>query len=264
MNEQDLFQAIGSAEDVFLAEIEDTKFRHLPPRATLIAAVLIIILLTACAAPMVLRSFDKIVGGQPAENGNGVHLYILRSGSSKPESVEFCPTDVEIEVTADPNAPKTIEEYRIPLALLDYCNVESYTAEESVFTIQLSMNVPHGRTYGIFYRQYAIPPERVITVPDALRNGYFWEQALTTYADVSVLEFSSTSGDLEDRNGASIPSGGTKAPRLYIRNLFWSDGFYLYCLRIPQCYPITEVSDIENIITSLTTVDDLSAYLPPQ
>lgn len=261
MNEQDLFLAIGQAEDRFLAEADQPKPYRLRKPA-LIAAVLAILLLTACAAPAVLRSFDKLTGGEPAENGGVIRITTYTSGSKAPSSTEFYPIDVEVEVAVDPDAPNAIEEYWLPLSLLEYCQVESYTMEPEELTLQLSMKVPrYGRAYNILYQQLILPAEGTVTIPGILENGISWTQTVQAYGEVTALEFSGT-GKLENEDGSYLLYDGNKVARAFFRVIFWSDGFYLYCLKIPQCYPIAGITGIEEIVTSLTQVEDVTQYLP--
>ena len=268
--EEQLLAAIGRAEDRFLEELEQPPLRRLPRHFGLIAALLAL-LLTACAAPAVIRAFDKLENGGISGNGRGhiVHFYSRTSGSRAWEEGEaFVPSDVELEVSVDPDAPGKIETCYLPLKLLDYCQIETYTSTEAEFSLTLSMKVSGDQlAQGIFYRQYPLPKDGHMVVPDIFGPelgfdlaGEELEQTIQSYGDITALEFS---GELRyrDENGRSITRGG-KIAYYYTKYLFWSDGFYLYCLKVPLAYPLN-VEKIEEVLTSLTAVDDIREYLPP-
>lgn len=274
MKEHDLFTTIGGAEDAFLAELEQPQVRRLPKHFALIAAMLALVL-TACAAPVVIRTFDKIQTGSIAENGRGhnyqVSIFTPGEGWSE-QTALFVPSDVELEVSVDPDAPDKIESHYIPLKLLDYCQVESHTDTDSEFSLELSMDFPgvDAQVGGIFYRQYALPEDGHIVIPDVFGRELglglyaFYEselqQSLQTYGETTVLEFS---GDFnyKDADGQPITYADNRIRRFHTKFLFWSDGFYLYCLKIPMAYPLT-ITKVEEIVTSLTAVDDITEYLP--
>lgn len=261
MNEHDLFTAIAGAEDDFLLELEQPQVRRLPKHFALIAAMLALIL-TACAAPVVIRSFDKVQDGAPADNGEGYrfHVYTTQKGVTT-ESTVFIPSDVDLEVSVDPDAPAVIETHYLPLKLLDYCDIESYTDTEKEFSLGLSMKVPrYGRAYGLFYRQYALPEDGNIILPDIFGvDTHEKEKSFQTYGEVTVLEFSGNS-HYEDADGSTLLYDGNKVANGYIKHIFWSDGFYLYCLKIPIAYPLN-ITKVEDIVTSLSAVEDIGEYV---
>ena len=84
MKEYDLFAAVGGVDDRFLEELEQTPARRLPRHFGLIAA-LIALLLTACAAPAVIQSFDKVRSGKRAEEGGGYQIRRYSAGSKTEE-----------------------------------------------------------------------------------------------------------------------------------------------------------------------------------
>lgn len=258
MTEHDLFAAIGQAEDPFLLEIEQVPTRRLPRCFGLIAAMLALVL-TACAAPAVIRSFDKLLGGQRAQDGDGYHVIKYTSNREILDSY-FVPTGVDLEVEVAPDAPAEIESYFLPVKLLEYCQVESCTDTEEEFSLSLSMQVPrYGRAYGISYRQCVLPKDGNVHIEWVL-DALDWEQSFQVYGDMTVLEFSG-SGRYEDADGSTLLYEGNHVAKIYTKQLFWSDGNYLYCLKLPITYnlPITAV---EEIVTSLTAVEDITEYLP--
>lgn len=260
MNEHDLFAAIGSAEDDFLLETEQPPHRRLPGRFGLIAAILAL-LLTACAAPTVIRSFDKLQSGSRPESGKGYTVYQLVNGSPDPGSAHFFSSDVELTVQPDPDAPSEIREVYLPLTLLDICRIEEYSQSDSLFSLKLSMEVPkYGRIYGIIYQQHALPEDGHVLVSDFL-DAVEYKASQKTYGDVTAMEFWGPDR-YEDKDGNMLLYDGNSVVTFYTRHIFWSDGFYLYCLKIPSTNTLT-VDKIGQILSSLAAVEDITAYLPP-
>lgn len=259
MNEHDLFRAIGGTNDVFLQEIDQPPVRRIPKHMGLIAALLALVL-TACAAPVVIRSFDKVQSGSRSQDGNGYTIHVYKGGSKTSERVYFTSSDVELEVERNANAPGTIEEYSMPLKLLDYCDVESYTDTGTLFAVSFSMSsTEQEKGCGILYRQYVIPADGTVVAENFLGSEE-WEREEKNYGDMKVLEFHGY-GALRNTSGNIVLNSKTKVMQTYIRHIFWSDGMYLYCLKLPQIYPIT-YADVEQIVTSLTPVEDITEYLP--
>lgn len=83
------------------------------------------------------------------------------------------------------------------------------------------------------------------------------------YADTTVLEYI---GKGEAADTAYYEKNRDSGIRKYYiidaRYLFWSEGIYLYCLKVPQVYPTVNDAAFEEIVTSLTAVADISEYLP--
>lgn len=256
MMEQELFAAIGGAEDRFLQELEKPRGRRLPRQFGLIAAV-IALLLTACAAPAVIRSFDKLLGGNRAESGDGLHIVTFEGGRAVEE--RFLPTGIDITVEVSEDAPEKIETHYLPLKLLEYAQVESWSDTDGEFSLSLSMKVPrYGRVYGMFYRQYVLPKDGHIHLENLL-DSEEWEQSYQSYADVNALVFSGP-GRYQDSEGNLLLYNGNWIVTIYTKMVFWSDGCYLYCMRVPVTYSLT-ASDLEEIVGSFAQVEDISALL---
>lgn len=261
MNNHELFSIIGSVEDAYLLELEQPQRRCLPRHFGLIAA-LITLLLTACAAPVITRSFDKVESAERSGTGNGCEVYVMVNGSRQWKYDGFRSSDAEVQVTAEPDAPKNLDTQYFPVQLLEYCTPEQCNITDTSLFMELSMKVPrYGKIYGIQYQQHVIPEDGNVIVPYILEDTVFMEQESRVYADVEALVFC---GDITYEN---IPRGepmtiDTVFGMIYSQIIFWSDGYYLYCLRIPLTYnlPVTEV---EGIVTSLTAVEDITQYLTP-
>ena len=254
MNEHDLFRAIGHADDAFLQEIDQPKNRRLPRHFGLIVAVLALVL-TACAAPVVVRSFDKVKGGEIVASDQDI---VIRTNT-----VYSVSKTVSLEVAVDPDAPDTIAEYWLPLKLLEYCNVEGYTQTDTALTVSFSMDTTRNRrVYDILYHQQVLPSDGSFEVEGVLKAG-IWQQCENTYGDISVTEFYGRAA----ASAVDMVSGqlcvGKDTFNAAVRHIFWSDGMYLYCLRLVMSPPVYQ-SKVEQIVTSLAPVEDITQYLPAQ
>lgn len=271
MNEHDLFEAIGGADDAYLQEIDQTNSRRLPRHFGLIAAVLALVL-TACAAPVVARSFDKVKRGEIVTSPKD-YAYISekdRDGNVTKTATMYHSGSVVLDVAIDEDAPDTVEEYWLPLKLLDYCRAESYTADDTAFSAEFSMDtIKNKRAYGISYRQCVLPKDGhieldgILGTADGISGAGMWEQCEKAYGDVTTLEFTGRQPlhyiDIHPDSAAVYDSQAIPTPT--VRQIFWSDGRYLYCLRLVMLFPTT-ADRVEEIVTSLTQVDDIGQYLP--
>ena len=258
MNEETLFEAIGAVENRFLEELEEPPIRHLPKHFGLIAA-LIALLLTACAAPVVIRTFDKVINGSPSENDQ---YFVHRYENGNLTETFYRPSGLDLEVDIAPDAPKKITEHYLPLEFLDHCQIESYSDTEQEFYLSLSMKIPrYGRVYGITYFQRILPKDGIVYIKEAL-DYPMWEQSLRTFGETKVLEISGKDA-YTDADGNTICYNGNWIALITTKQLYWSDGHYLFGLHYPLTYPLSD-ADTEPFLSSLTAVDDLTQYLPPQ
>lgn len=259
MNEETLFEAIGDVENRFLEELEEVPLRRLPKRFGLIAA-LIALLLTACAAPVVIRNFDKVIDGSPAETGPGFHVYVYENGNLT--ETYFRPSGFDLEVNVSPDAPDKIMEHYLPLAFLEHSQIESYSDTEQEFSLSLSMKIPrYGRVYGITYFQRTLPKDGIAYIEGVLDHPD-WEQIMRTFGETKVMEISGKDA-YTDADGNTICYNGNWIAQITTKQLYWSDGHYLFGLHYPVTYPLSD-ADTEPFINSLTAVDDLNQYLPQE
>lgn len=260
MNEHDLFLAIGQADDAYLLELEQPKRRRIPKHVGLIAAVFALVL-TACAAPVVIRSFDKLEGGSVLESDKDMVLVSqLLDGTVLETATFYLSKTAVLDVAVEPGAPDTIEQHYIPLKLLEFCGVDAYTDEETLFSIELSIKAPKKITlHGLLYQQHILPEDGHIEVTDILPTGIL-AQSYETFGNVSALVISGQEM-FTDGEGHRIYESSNTIATFYTKHIFWSDGMYLYCLKLPMTYPI-DYSKLEEIVTSLTAVEDITEYLP--
>jgi len=258
MDDHILFSAIGNVDDTYLAELESTPNRHIPRRFGLVAA-LIALLLTACAAPVILQQFDRIRTAVRSDTGHGCEIYVMVSGSRKWKYAGFRSYDAQIQITPNPDAPGKLETHYLPVELLNYCTPAECEITDTSISMNFSMKVPrYGEIFGIRYQQYVIPEDGNVTVPKILGYSYL-EQDSRTYGNVNALIFHGDVTYPKQKGDARLTSD-ISAGSIYTQIIFWSDGNYLYCLKLPLTYnlPITAV---EKIVTSLTAVEDVSSYI---
>ena len=257
MKEETLFEAIGAVEDRYLEELEASPVQRLPKHFGLVAA-LIALLLTACAAPVVIRSFDKVISGSRSETGFGYLVRTYENGALT--ETHFLPSGLDLEVEVSPDAPETIMEHYLPLAFLEHSQIESYSDTDQEFSLSLSMKIPrYGRVYGITYFQRILPKDGLVYLEDVMDDDE-WRQTMRTFGDTKVMEISGHDA-YTDAEGNTICYRGNWIAHITTKQLYWSDGHYLFGLRYPVTYPLSD-ADTESIINSLTAVEDLSQYLP--
>lgn len=255
MKEQDLLIAIGYADERFLEALEAPAVRRLPKHFALIAAMLALVL-TACAAPVLLQNFAALEKGCVVQSSQDLVLEkIWTDSKGHALSVDTdrysVSKQVSLEVSISPDAPNHIETHQIPLKLLDHAAIESCTDEDALFSLTFSISIPKaGKSSCIQYQQHVLSEDGQMKVEGFLDSG-FWETESQTYAGISVLEIS----------GEALYSGSKGSTRAYTKHLFWSDGLYLYCLKLPIVYPLNS-SMVEDIVASLTAVEDITPYLP--
>lgn len=224
MNEHDLFKAIGAVDDQQLLECEaPTSRRRLRPlgKALLLAAVIAVLSISAMATPSIynalkgsdLRWNNHLYNGFPEDQCGGYELFL--------------------DIDADENAPRTLEQPYIPTAILStdtgYCfcyeDLFLYWRGEYRFE-QYVLPENTDTTYNALIR--TIPNAKVIT---EIRN----------YAGFDVLEV--------------IFDDTTNGERISNRQLYWSDGSYLYYLTLPLD------ADAEQILSTMTAFTDIDQYL---
>ena len=265
MREQDLMAAIGDIDDIYLLELEQPNIRRLPKHFGLIAAILTL-MLTACAAPVILQNFTALQNGGIVDNE---HTITWAELWENPEEhivngnyIILHPNTVALEVTVSEDAPETLVQPCLPLTLLDYASIETCTISETQLSLTLSTKVPqYGQIRGILYQQRILPENGHIEVDSFVGPG-LWNEGMKTYGSISVLEID---GNTSYEQTASEPAleQPSYTGHIYTKHIFWSDGNYLYCLKLPITYSLP-VTAVEDIVTSLTAVEDITQYLPAE
>lgn len=259
MNEQTLFNAIGGVEDSYLLELEQHKVRSLPKHFGLIAAMLALFL-TACAAPAILQHFDALQSGGIVQNEYTVTWDDLWEDPDahfvKGNYIILQPNTVALNVTVSENAPESLEQPCLPFALLDHVSILNGTLTETSLSLEFSGKIPqYGQIRGIFYQQHVLPKDGRIEVENFVDAGLMSEN-MKTYGDISALE-------IEGRTCYPLLDNPREQPAIYTKHIFWSDGYYLYALKLPISFYLP-VTVVEDIVTSMTPVEDITEYLPAE
>lgn len=261
MNAQTLFTAIGTVDDIYLLDLEHSNVRRLPKRFGLIAAMLVL-LLTACASPAIVQHFDVLRSGGILNNEYTVTWDKLWKNPDdyfiNGNYLILHPNTVVLDVTPAADAPETLAQPCIPLALLDYAAIETGELTETALSLELSATVPqYGHIRGILYRQQVIPKDSAAEITNFVDPGLMKEN-MTVYGSVSALEID---GRISYPYIDTTPEKPVFTGHIRTKHIFWSDGHYLYALKIPITYNLP-VTAVEGIVTSLAPVEDISEYLP--
>ena len=278
MKEYQLFEAIGGVEDRFLQELEESSVRHLPRRFGLVAA-LIALMLTACAAPVVVRNLSALKEASIVRTEEDIDLEQLHKeqhGGSVEflgPSVLYMSEKVAMEVETAEELPQTMETYYLPVKLLEACRVENWSVDDTVLRVELSMETTSLRdlrpnvyvyrqpmqVYGLVYQQQLLPEDGRVESEGVLGIG-MWDQRETAYGEISAVEFDGKwTVDAQDLETGELIRGRINSR---IRHIFWSDGVYLYGLRLVSVPPLNTELKMQDILGSMTAVEDLSQYLP--
>lgn len=256
MDNQELFSAIGNVDDLYLLELEQPKLRRLPKHFGLIAAM-IALLLTACAAPAIAQHFDALQSGGIVNNEFTVTWDELwenpESHVANGDYIVLHPNTIALDVAVSENAPETLSQLYLPLSLLDHAAIETGAHTETSLSLELSIKVPrYGKVRGVLYQQHVLPKDGHIELNNFVDSGIMKEN-MKTYGNISVLE-------IEGNTCYPLLDSPRMQSAFYTKHIFWSDGNYLFCLKLPVTYylPVTEV---EGIVTSLTAVEDITQYL---
>ena len=261
MNGETLFEAIGAVEEVFLQELEQRETKGLPKRIVVLAAALALAL-TACAAPVILQNFKALKNGHIALSEEDLvfeEVWTDRDGHlMKFDSDRYYMSgSVCIEVSVWEDAPEKLENYRIPEALLDYCTAEHLEKDDTSLSLELSMNIPrYGKIHGIRYRQQVLAQDGTMEIEGILPSG-LWEQERKIYGDWTVLEYT---GSYDYETEEETVQASSEHRDITTKCMFWSDGQYLYCMRIPVAYPLV-ITEVEKIVGSMTEIEDPESIL---
>lgn len=218
MNEHDLFQAIGSIDEQLLqCEVPHRRLRSLG-KAFLIAAVIAILSISAMAAPAI---YNALKGGTLSWNDR------LHADFPEGESGGY---QLFLDLAAVENAPEILEQPYIPTLLLEDSANDSLCA-----WYDDSFLYWHG---AYRFEQYVITGNvtkiysHVRSIQDADATT-----AMKTYAGMDVLEI--------------IFKGESDSNR----QLFWSDGSYIYYLLLPSDV------DADQILSTMTIFANVEDHL---
>lgn len=242
MNEHDLFLAIGGADDAYLVgekQGQPKRGKRIMWRVGLVAAVISMLAVTVFAAPVILGALSGgdirfVEGGQPY-----ISIYST-AGITSNDGYQ-----VLLDLDVDPDAPETLEDPCLPVSLLENnlpsrCNWEKYGV-----ICWFRYHYPDGRVESVRFEQYTIP-ETVDGMYPAVCRSIPWsivKSRTLACGDKTVYEVTFT---------------GSLREKLETRQLYWSDGKYIYYLLLD--YDV-EAADYEKIIESIQPVEDMTPYL---
>lgn len=219
MNEYDLFKAIGSVDQQELLQCEVSRRRlHSLGKAFLIAAVIAMLSISAIAAPTI---YNALRGGELSRNDR---LY-----PDFPED-QAGGYQLFLDLAAVENAPETLEQPYILTALLGESADEALCAryDDAFFYWRGAYRFEQYVVTGNVNKIYS----HVRSIQDADATT-----AMKTYAGMDVLEI--------------IFMGESDSNR----QLFWSDGSYIYYLMLPID------ANAEQILSTMTVFTNVEDYL---
>lgn len=242
MNEHDLFLAIGEADDAYLAgesRQKTNRGKRILWRVGLVAAVISLLAVTVSAAPLILGGLS---GGNIRLMEDGQPYISIYSTAGKTVGNGY---QVLLELDVDPDAPETLEDPCLPVSLLEgnppsRCNWEKYGV-----ICWFRYHCQDGRTKSIRFEQYTIP-ETVDGLYPAICRSIEWSVVKSRTLECggkTVYEVTFTN---------PLKTG------LETRQLYWSDGQYIYYLLVD--YDV-EAEDYEKMIESIQPVEDMTPYL---
>ena len=256
MDELDIFAAIGGVDEKLLTEAP----RRLPRRWGLIAAVLALAVLTACAAPVVIRSFTAVSGGVAEQTGKYYEQRIAVINQETGVVVSFStsremrPAEylITLEMEGDCKRPKSLEEwYALTWVPEDYVN-HFDNSEENCRILRFATE-DRGNVRGSYIelRQSLLPEGNPVTFTESFANwGTLFVNDMVSeyisYGDAAVLELACEM-DPED---VRIFSGSFQQISRY---LYWSDGAYLFRLEVPY---LMDADTIGKIIGSVQVAEE--------
>lgn len=239
MTNHDLYRAIGEADESFLLACEQPTVRRISKRFGIIAAVMALIL-TACA-PAAIHAFSAL------KEGSVNRLETYGYYELEPSVYEIW---VDIDIAQD--APTSIETIYIPAVMKNYGSELTY--EKYEWAVSFRHNNPNdGPEEFIGFHQVAYPS--YARTGEAFVLGEFHADSDTepqvtmkSFGDITILDIIHES-----------PSWSSEAGAQYVaqRTVYWSDGYYLFLMNLPASW---NDGQIEEMVASLTTVEDLSEF----
>lgn len=239
MTEHELYHAIGNVDEAFLLECEDRPIRRIPKRFGLIAAV-VALMLTACA-PAAIQAFTALKEGS-----------VSRTESYRFYELEPAVYEIRADIDIAQDAPTTIETVYFPTAMKNYGSEITCDKKEWAVSFYLTDWQDDPKTYINFHQTVYSADDRT---GETLVLGEFHassdaEPQVTekTFGDITVLDIIHESPAWKRGSGAYYSIH---------RNIFWSDGYYLFFMNLP---PSWNDEQVEEMVTSLTAMEDLSEF----
>lgn len=243
MSENELYRAIGDADEAFLRECEDQLARRVPRHFGLIAAMLVL-LLTACA-PAAIQAFHALKEATVTQTGHETIAFDIT-----PDTLEADHYELRLDVEIGGNIPETVENYYIPEAIEKYSRNSYWTGLYNTgYTVYFSMD--NDPLQSCFYSQRVLSgylQDGGVLLKSISSAQYPLEASTKIYREVTALEVFSGGIAATSEDGAYT----------YVeRTLYWSDGMYLYCMGLPADMSEELVCEFLN---SLVPTEDPGAY----
>ena len=240
MKKETLFEAIGNLDLSMIEQTEPNMSKRKKPawgKIALIAAVIAGLGITAGAAPLIRNTLKNgsmnthsLTAFTPTNPVNG-------------SSYELQTHDIRVDIELNKNAPISIETYYMP-------------------------EIPSGyiQYHGAIYNQNSLLHCVWKAEDDYAHDISYWQTARYSYDPDEIVASISTApgetpvaemrrfGEIEGYYAQQKPFAEMPGRKLF----FWSDGSYLYRLELPYEYSDEQM---EQIITTLTQVADISSYL---
>lgn len=228
MNEHDLFRAIGAMDESKLSACEaPASRRRLRPigKLLLLAAVIAALSVSALAAPAI---YNAITHAELRQNDR-----LLETPGDDLSSDQLGGTELYLHIDANEDAPATLQQPYLPTAILGEGAGYCYRYDDLFLYWRGDYR----------FEQYVLPQSSEASFEAPLRTiqGSNGRSEMKTYAGISVLEV--------------VFEGMFDGETATTRQLYWSDGDYLYYLLLPSD------ADAEQILSTLTAFTDIDSYL---
>ena len=240
MMKEKMFEAIGGLDEKLLADSENVKnvrYARVLRRGLLVAALVAGLAVTAAAAP---RFRNALQGGSMQTDDTA---YFTPTNPQTGESHENRRHEITLEVAFEENVPESIETFYMLHSVPEgFAQDHGYVYRDACLA-SFGWNAGGTGRY-IYFSQQAggtvaaeVLSVSVFTVPDQVP-----EHGLRTIAGIQ--------GYLIDVPVQKDDNGK--------REFYWSDGQYLFCLRVPCDFTDAE---LEQLLSRIQPVEDITPYL---
>lgn len=240
MKKEDLFEAIGGLDVQMLSGAEKEKRRHgrrIGWKIAIAAAVIASLAVTAVAAPAVRKLFWS---GEAQKEDFTAFTPTESNGNS--QQVQGAEYRFSFEVTADEDAPETIQTYYLPQIPEGLEQVSGHILGNPLNSMTQFWWIQRGQ-WDIHFSQYTIADvpggkwEEMVFVP----QGEGTQLRETTVAGICGYQLDV--GPVYDNGN---------------RFFWWCDGQYLFRLEMP--YHFTD-AQVEEMVASVKPVEDIRPHL---
>lgn len=229
MKREDLFEAIGGADERYLVQSERKRTHYVLRRTVLVAACLSLFCITAMAIAPVRNTILQIFVQSPVHSTqkeivmpNGQKMWLDYPGYQQ----------ITFTMQQNDTQPEQIETFYLPKAALNWKNDgldQLFADENRAVSTSIAFTTDENQT--VLFRQIVIPKDGCFS--DSLPNADASQDSFVA-GDQNVIRFSFDDGSV----------------------CYWSDGTYLFCL---TAWNMSQ-ADYETLF-QLQTIDDLAPYI---